>query len=160
MLGLGLLDVRLGAGDSGDGLRLGGFRTLNVQLHGQLVNFREHLARLHRAGIIHHLAVQILAELHDDAADLGAHVHQFIRFRDAGRVNGDHQVPLLKRLCLVVHLDRFVPLPLFPGEPDASENGNDDDEFDESLHDYNILRNNEKVAQMLKTFSQQGVILP
>ena len=26
----------------------------------------------------------------------------------------------------------------FPGKPDASENGNDDDEFDESLHDYII----------------------
>ena len=36
--------------------------------------------------------------------------------------------------CLVVHLDRFVPLPLFPGEPDASENGNDDDEFDEDVY--------------------------
>ena len=30
VLGLGLLDVCLGAGDSGDGLRLGGFRTLNA----------------------------------------------------------------------------------------------------------------------------------
>ena len=32
----------------------------------------------------------------------------------------------------------------------------DDDDFDESLHDYNILRNNKKVAHMLKLFRNGG----
>ena len=159
VLGFGLLDVRLGAGDSGNGLRFGGFRPLNVQLHGKLVDFREHLTGFYRAGIIHHLAVQVLAELHDDSADLGAYIYQFIRLRDAGCFDGDHQVSFFKWFCLVVHLDGFISFPLFPGKPDASENGNDDDEFDESLHDYIILRNNEKVARMLKTFPQRSMIL-
>lgn len=103
VLGFGLLDVRLGAGDSGNGLRFGGFRPLNVQLHGKLVDFREHLTGFYRAGIIHHLAVQVLAELHDDSADLGAYIYQFIRLRDAGCFDGDHQVSFFKRFCLVVH---------------------------------------------------------
>ena len=156
VLGFGLLDVRPGPGYSGLGLGLGGFRLLHVQLHRQLVDFRQHLACLDRAGIIHHLAVQILAELHDDAAYLGAHVHQFVRFRDARGINGNHHISPGEGLCLIIHLERFVPLPLLPGEPGASKNGNDDDDFDESLHDYNILRNNEKVAHMLKLFRNGG----
>ena len=128
-------------------------------MHGKLVDFREHLTGFYRAGIIHYLAVHVLAELHDDSTDLGAYIYQFIRLRNAGCFDSDHQVSFFKRFCLVVHLDGSISFPLFLGKPDASENGNDDDEFDESLHDYIILRNNEKVARMLKTFPQRSVIL-